>query len=79
MRSNKQAVFLEYLKTHTTPSTKEIEDACVVCSARDWLRRLRDKGHNIVIDSDKHIGGVRVVRYRYIPPVPAGELFRVTG
>jgi len=56
---------LDVLEHHESPSTKEIEDMAQVAAARDYIRRLRDKGYQIST-SEKWVNGARVVRYRLI-------------
>jgi hypothetical protein len=69
---------LSVLRTHSCPSTKQIEDLANVCSARDWVRHLRDKGFNIITMPDgKSPSGARVFRYRLEETAPvARELFQ---
>ena len=56
---------LQVLIENAAPSTKEIEDKANVAAARDWIRRLRDKGFKIeTIEEGYNESGARIVRYR---------------
>jgi hypothetical protein len=59
---------LNVLMTYPNISTKEIEDRANVAAARDWIRRLRGKGHSITM-TEKWINGARVCRYTWHAPV----------
>lgn len=64
----------EYLFLNLSATTKEIEDKCGVASARDYIRRLRDRGANIeTVEEGTNSTGARIVRYRLHlePPKPA--------
>jgi len=61
----------EYLSLHLSATTKEIEDKCVVASARDYIRRLRDHGLSIqTIEEGTSQTGARIVRYRLVTEAP---------
>lgn len=73
--SDKLQKVLDYLMSRPDPSSKEIEDACNVCSARDWIRHLRDKGYTID-RKDTEEFGARVSRWTLIQKAPVeGLLF----
>jgi hypothetical protein len=76
MLSKPMEAVLSVLRTHSCPSTKQIEDIANVCSARDWVRHLRDKGYPITtIPDGKSASGARVFRYRLEQPAPVqGQL-----
>ena len=55
---------LQVLIERGNPSTKEIEDLAQVASARDYIRRLRDKGYKIeTVEEGVNHNGARIVRY----------------
>lgn len=57
----------EYLSLHLSATTKELEDKCCVASARDYIRRLRDRGVLIqTIEEGTSETGARIVRYQLI-------------
>jgi hypothetical protein len=63
----------DYLTLNLSATTKEIEDKCQVAAARDYIRRLRDRGLSIqTIEEGFSENGSRVVRYRLSlePPKP---------
>lgn len=54
----------KYLCLHGKGTTKELEDKCGVASARDYVRRLRDRGMNIkTIELGMSEQGARIVQY----------------
>lgn len=62
----------DYLTLNLSATTKEIEDKCVVASARDYIRRLRDHGMKIqTIEEGNSPTGARIVRYRLVLEVAA--------
>lgn len=65
MKSERMSRVLAVLENHPGISTKEIEDMACVCSARDYLRRLRDNGY-IITMTEKWIDGARVCRYKLV-------------
>jgi len=67
---------LGILRSYYSPSSKEIEDKANVCSARDWIRHLRDKGFTIT-RSEERINGTRICRWHLEETSPvARELFQ---
>lgn len=62
MKSERMQRVLEVLESNPDISTKEIEDKAQVASARDYIRRLRDKGYEIRM-TEKWINGARICRY----------------
>lgn len=65
MKSPRMERVLEILRRHEAPSTKEIETLAGVAAARDYIRRLRDKGYKIeTIERGTNENGARVVCYR---------------
>ena len=75
MNSPRMARVLEYLLLHGQATTREIERACEVVAARDYIRRLRDKGHSIeTIESRMTETGARVVSYRLASHVNGADL-----
>ena len=63
-RMKRVSVLLEVRGT-SGATTKEIEDVCQVASARDYIRRLRDRGYRIAtIEEGTSDTGARIVRYR---------------
>jgi hypothetical protein len=76
MKSERMERVLEVLRTRHNPSTKEIEDLACVASARDYIRRLRDKGFTITM-TEQWINYGRVCRYHLEETSPvARELFQ---
>lgn len=71
--SAKMERVLNVLLTRPDPSSKEIEDIANVCSARDWIRHLRDKGFKIDM-SEKMEFGSRVCRWTLIQEVPVQKV-----
>ncbi len=68
MNTERAERVLNVLMAFPDISTKEIEDRANVAAARDWIRRLRDKGHKITM-TEKWINGARVCRYTWHQPV----------
>ena len=78
LKSPRMERVLAVLQQYATPSTKEIEDRAGVCAARDYVRRLRDKGYLIErIEEGTNENGARVVRWKLHRGVdaPSGDLF----
>jgi hypothetical protein len=70
--SEKMERVLAILRAHKCPSSIEIAEKANVCSARDWIRHLRDRGFKIeTLPEERSASGARVVRYQLIevPPV----------
>lgn len=65
LKSPRMDRVLGILLRHEAPTTKEIETWAGVAAARDYVRRLRDKGYNIeTIERGTNDQGARVVCYR---------------
>ena len=62
MKSERMSRVLAVLESHPMISTKEIEDMAKVAAARDYVRRLREKGY-IIEMVEKWVDGCRICRY----------------
>ena len=62
---------LAILRAYKCPSSMEIAEKANVCSARDWIRHLRDKGFKIVtLPEERTASGARLVRYQLVEVAP---------
>ena len=78
MKSPRMRAVHEYLLLNGSATTKELETACGVASARDYIRRLRDRGiHIMTIEEGQSKGGARIVRYKLIEPPQDADLLAV--
>ena len=67
LKSPRARRVLEFLRTRGSATTKEIEDHCQVAAARDWVRRLRDKGFPIrTVERGFNDSGARIVSYQWV-------------